>query len=135
MHVIFQMSFCSDCKSKTKYTMITSTKAKKEYSLNDQDLQPLRVSLITNPHYRRRPPMRLYSLEQVKALSDSKMDSLQTTLEEQKQKSKEHGEAIKRRNLVAIEQRRNDLIDALAVYGLEFEEEHGTCHRFISSNW
>jgi hypothetical protein len=78
--------------------MITATIVKKEYRLNDQDLQLLPVVTTRNPHYRNGPPMRLYSLKLVKAVSDSKMERLQTTLEEQKRKSEKRAEAIKRTN-------------------------------------
>jgi hypothetical protein len=135
IRAFFRRRLCGNCRSMTKYTLITSTKAKKEYRLDNQDLQPLRVLLVTNPYYLSKPPMRLYSLEQIKAVSNSKMETLQTTLEEQKRKSKERGETIKKGKLAAKEQRRNDLIGALAVYGLELKDDHLTCRRFINNNW
>jgi len=102
--------------------MITSTKAKSEYKLNEKDLSPLKGTLLANPHYRSGPPMRLYSLVDVVKASKAKMEAKGTTLEEARQKTQARGEAVKRGKLDAKEKRRIALIDALAAVGLELDD-------------
>ena len=118
----FKMKLCADCRHSEKFRTITSKIAKSEYKLNETDLSPLKQLLVTNPHCRSGPPMRLYSLVDVVKASKAKMEAKGTTLEEARQKTQARGEAVKRGKLDAKEKRRIALIDALAAVGLELDD-------------
>ena len=126
----FKMKLCADCRHSEKFRTITSKIAKSEYKLNETDLSPLKQLLVTNPHCRSGPPMRLYSLVDVMKASKAKMEAKGTTLEEAKQKTQARGEAVKRGKLDAMEKRWIALIDALAAVGLELDVSRSNS-RFI----
>ena len=62
--------------------MITSTRAKREYGLNESDLSKLECKSVRNPHYRSAAPMRLYNIEDVKAAQVAKANEHKPTRQE-----------------------------------------------------
>jgi len=122
---------CADCRDGPRFRMIVSTKAKSEYKLDENDLSPLKATILANPHYRGGPPMRLYSVVDVMKASKAKMAAKGTTLEEERRKTQARREALKRGRLAAMEKRRIALIDALAAVGLELDDHCRSISRFI----
>jgi hypothetical protein len=134
-HGLFQARLCKGCRLKPEYTLITVTKAKQEYYLNENDIASLRVLKVKNPHYSSAAKMRLYCFKEVKDVSKAKMAVLQTTVVDRKRKAEETGEAIRERKRVAVERRRQDLADGLAEYGLVPMMDDRMTETFYENSW
>lgn len=74
---------------------ICATRAKGQYNLNDNDLSILEYISVKNPHYRCRPPMRLYIEDEVKQLSREKRN-VQKYIEDHKEETKQARKIEKR---------------------------------------
>jgi hypothetical protein len=134
-HGLFRIHLCTQCRQSPKYILITATRAKQEYRLNNHDLSSLRVLKAINPHYKNAAPMRLYHIDEVKAASIAKMEALQTTVREHKRTASLLGESIKKGKRAAVEKRRTQLIEALEGYGLVIPPESRLCDAFAGNIW
>jgi hypothetical protein len=62
---------------------------KKNYILNDNNLLPVRtMSHVNNPHHKNASPSRLYSREQIRAISQQKLTSQGVSRENRLQRQK-----------------------------------------------
>ena len=57
---------CIKCYETDDYKMITKTRCKTEFKLNDTDLEIFDVHEVKNPHFRCAAPMKLYKLKEIK---------------------------------------------------------------------
>ena len=71
----FQKTLCDSCHRSGPYELITRKLAKKVYFLSEYDLLSLRTESIKNTWYRN-AYVRIYSLAQVRALSENKLERL-----------------------------------------------------------
>lgn len=66
-----------DCFDGSGGGRITSSRAKSEYRLNDDDLSVLAYEEKTNPHYKSSAPMRLYEVEEVAQVCEDKYQTIE----------------------------------------------------------
>jgi DNA-repair protein complementing XP-A cells len=89
----FELRVCYDCQraNRGKYQLITKSKAKDEYLLNDRQLDETRGGLgnmrLPNPHDKRHADMRMYLRAQVEQLAFATWGSSEELLLEKEQRS------------------------------------------------
>ena len=119
MDPFFRKLLCSDCRSDPKYMLVNAGTARRNYFLIEDDLLPLRMIGKENPYHKRASPIRLYSREQIRALSEQKLLVLGVTREERLEQREERSKRTKEGKRKAREGRKKELLDALKVYGRE----------------
>jgi hypothetical protein len=62
----FDLRLCKNCIEIDEYKLITKTRCKSEYKLNDNDLELFEVYEVKNPHFSKAAPMKLYKLKEIK---------------------------------------------------------------------
>jgi hypothetical protein len=110
-------------KDKDEYVQrIAASRAKKEYKLNEYDLQFLPCLTISNPHYFSAPPMRLYVLSDVVRFSTSKKIQLER-IENDKRKEKARIEKEKKiEEQKKLDEIKKNQTQKLANYSLSVED-------------
>lgn len=60
------LRLCKNCYESDEYRMISKSRCKSEFKLNDTDLELFQVYEVQNPHYKCAPPMKLYKFREIK---------------------------------------------------------------------
>ena len=92
----FQKTLCDSCHRSGPYELISRKLAKRVYFLSEYDLLSLRTESIKNTWYRNGAYVRIYSLAQVRALSEKKLERLKVervTRCEQRQRRSQRAKA------------------------------------------
>jgi len=134
---LFRKRLCPQCKALDKYSMITMTRAKREFYLDDDDLSRIPALRTHNPHGYSKPKMHLYPLVDVRKRCEEKLRHQGTTFAERKQQGKERGAQIKLRKQNAVQRRRVQLTEALEELGIPYPtdspELEDCCAKFIDN--
>lgn len=83
---------------KPRVEYVSATAAKKEFSLDESDLQKLEVRYATNPHYKSGPPMRLFVKAEVIKASQARAEQEERLLAAKRKYEEEHAEEIQAEN-------------------------------------
>ena len=142
INYFYNNRICRSCeKDNDKYKTITKTTAKKEYFLNDDDLEKIDCLEVNNPHYSCASSMKLYCVNQVIKLADEKYKSSFDQVKrekEEKRKIRQRNKKIKLKEKENNEnKRRQELQQALFKYDLKIREDSRLCQGYIdgSINW
>lgn len=106
--VMESFRLCSECRSLPPFQLITKTRAKSEYLLNDKDILDLECYVMLNPHYRSGPPMSLYLTRSITNICHKKHGG-----EEGYQKAKQKSEERKRKLKVTKERKKQETKELL----------------------
>lgn len=135
MNSFFNKVFCNECKTRSIYALINAGTAKRTYFLNEDDLLPLRMISVENPHYKSASPVRLYSRHQVRAISEQKLALKGITREERLRQQRVESERQKEAYKKAIESRRTKLFKALRDHSMPCLENCVLVRNFINGRW
>jgi hypothetical protein len=111
---------------------MTATRAKSLFQLNETDLALLPCKEVTNPHYKRAAPMRLYDIDD---LVDACVQKYETWEAFAARRDKRKSVTQARRNAIAANrvQRRADLEQALGQHGLRLRADSRMCAAFVQT--
>jgi hypothetical protein len=126
---------CFECSSQGKYELICKSIAKKEYHLNDTNLQDLKHITVKNPHCKKANGMRLYSKDDVrKAFREKNQideDDEDDCLVELNKKRSAKGAKIKNTVIKNKNERKQGLLVALQANGLKLRKDSKLCNGYI----
>jgi hypothetical protein len=134
---LFGIKLCKDCQhNKDKYKKICCATIKKEYFLNNRDLENLSYVEVKNPHYRSAKSMRLYAKSDVEKRFREKHnispnDPIYDKLHELFEKRKNRSLSVRVSKKNKLTDRKAELISALAECGLELRDDSKLCKKYI----
>ena len=132
--IFFKKTLCNNCKAHPKYALVTASTAKKNYFLNDNDLLHLRTMSMNNPHHKNASPCRLYSREQIRAISQQKLTSQGVSRENRLQQQEARRKRAIEAHMKSRRCRRKELLGALKTHGLMLVSCR-MAYKFIHGGW
>ncbi|KAI9105831.1 hypothetical protein DFS34DRAFT_644636 [Phlyctochytrium arcticum] len=125
-----------------KHQCLTQTRAKKEYKLNDKDLEGLPHLAKGNPHYRNAAPMILYLVRDVEDVAYAKHGGPEGLAEAQ-EKGKKRSEAVRagierrrqerQAELEAARRPRREAMEAaLRARNIEWRDDSKLCEQYVA---
>ena len=136
MDPFFNKLLCRQCRDQQKYMIVNVGIAKSKYFLNEDDLLPLRTISVENPYRPWAPPMRLYSFEDIRKISEEKLLSIGKSREQRIGEQRRRRAAARKGHKRARAIRTKELFDVLNLHSLP--SDIGLSHladRFIKGGW
>jgi hypothetical protein len=105
--------------------------AKATFCLTDRDLAGLKCTLKTNPHYRSAAPMRMYDKQDLIRVAFEKHKTSTKTLVELVNDKEQKSLMRKQVRVNKIQERRNELRQALSAHDLYLRDDSRVCNEYI----
>lgn len=136
LSTVIRFTICKECKSKSKYSLITKSTVKTKYFLSDDDLENIDYDEKKNPHYSSASPMKLYLEKDVKRYflkkHNIKIKDLKLKLSELEQIKIDKATKIKDSKNIKKQKREEELKKELEKSGVELRKDSGLCNGFIN---
>lgn len=131
---------CKDCRyAWPPLKKITKTTAKRQYSLNDKELDDIRHIETTNPHYASSSPMKLYFVSEVELAAMAKFkvanrNELYALMNQRLEKRVTRTEQMRRNKLLSKDERKNELKVELKKHGLKLRRDSQIAELYINNS-